>query len=128
MSSALLAAVYVVYASGVLMPSSKSGRVSLPDADTDGAVSRAQPATAQTTGDSQAVNSGQSLLPGSKSKSPFMTMPVSRLTLPGSKSPAGLVSPPQREPVVMPGSKSDRIRLTTQPTYIEQDVGLNDRK
>jgi hypothetical protein len=83
-SSVLLAAAYVMYASGILMPSTKSGRIAPPDFSGDAAGSRpAAPSTQQLL-----------LMAGSKSKAPILTTPTTKLTLlPGSKAPARLVEP-----------------------------------
>jgi hypothetical protein len=123
-SSVVLAAAYIVYASGILMPSTKSGRISPPDFEGHGAAAAA--------GSQPASQPGHEflLLSGSKSKSPLMTTPTTKLTLlPGSKAPARLVEAPAArvslpatqpvKPVLIHGSKSGRVELSP-PQYAPQ--------
>jgi hypothetical protein len=124
-SSVLLGAAYVMYASGILMPSSKSGRVSMPDLSGNAAASQPAPASPTT----QQIM----LMAGSKSKAPIFTPPATKpVLLPGSKAPARLVEPPAQtqtsppasqpaKPILIHGSKSARIELPT-PQYTNDTV------
>ena len=121
-SSVLLAAAYVIYASGILMPSTKSGRIAPPDFSGDAAASQPGSATTQ-----QLI-----LMAGSKSKAPMLTTLTTKPTLlPGSKAPARLVDVPAAQgaapatqpvkPVLIHGSKSGRVELVP-PHYANETV------